>query len=476
MSGSVPDSTEPAALADLSAFCAADRGSQPAAGIEWLIERLHGLALYRRCERTAWFSTGIEALIGVAADHLAAEPGRYDALIHPDDARSVGARLRSWREAGGVGMLVQRYRVGRRDGSWVWLEDRAIEVASAGGAKSLAGTLEDVTRARETEEVARHSEERNSALIAALPDLIFLLDREGRYLDYHAAPGARLYVPPEEFLGRRVREVFQGVDVSLHERLRERTFETGQMQMYEYEIGPAEDLRHYEVRMVPCGADRVLSIVRDITHRKRAQQAYLEALERQRLILSELDHRLRNNLASLVSLIDLTVQEEGRSVESFAALLRSRVQAMASVHSLLSRAHGSSARLSDLVRAITPPDLAARVDATGPAVRLNPRQAVALAMVLQELFFNSTKYGSLRVAQGRVAVDWQRLETSPSALGSLEMCWREQGGPSPDRSPRLGAGTSLLTGLVSTELNGRIDLSYPAEGASHRLTIALQPA
>lgn len=475
MSGPAPDASAPAAPDDLSASCGAVRGSPPE-DVERLIERLHGLALYRRCDGAAWFSPAIEGLIGIAPADLAAEPGRYASLIHVEDLPSVSARLASWREAGGVGVFVQRYRARRSDGSWVWLEDRAIEVASTGGAKSLAGTLEDVTRARETEEVARHSEERNSALIAALPDLIFLLDREGRYLDYHAAPGARLYVPPEEFLGRRVRDVFQGVDVSLHERLRERTFETGQMQLYEYEIGPAEDLRHYEVRMVPCGADRVLSIVRDITHRKRAQQAYLEALERQRLILSELDHRLRNNLASLVSLIDLTVQEEGRSVESFAALLRSRVQAMAGVHSLLSRTHGSSARLSDLVRAITPPDQAARVDAAGPAVRLNPRQAAALAMVLQELFFNSMKYGSLSTAQGRVAVEWQPMEAPAPATGHLELCWRETGGRSPDRSPRLGAGTSLLTGLVSTELRGRIDLAYSAEGANHRLTIVLQPA
>ncbi len=446
-------------------------------GLEVLIERLQGLALYRRGAEASWFSPGIEALLGVSAEAFAADPHLYDSLIHPDDAPRRRERLDRWRQEEGAGALVQRYRVRGPGGTWRWIEDRALAIGSPADVCLLAGTLADVTRAWETEEVARRSEERNSALIAALPDLIFLIDREGRYIDYHAAAGTRLYAPPEEFLGRRVCDVFQGVDVSVHERLRERTFETGQMQMYEYEIGPAEDRRHYEVRMVPCGADRILSIVRDITNRKRAQQAYQEALERQRLILSELDHRLRNNLASLISLIDMTAQEEGRSIHAFAALLRSRVQAMASVHTLLSRTHGSGARLADLVRAIAPPDLIDRIEAAGPQVRLNPRQSVALAMVLQELLFNSMKYGSLCIAEGRVFVAWQLHETEASSEPArLELFWRETGGPRPDRSPRLSAGTSLLTGLVSTELNGRIDLSYPAEGASHRLSIALQPA
>jgi len=454
--------------------CAVGRDAE--ARLALVLERLHGLVLYETGGGREYISPNVESLLGYTAEELTADRTRFPALIHPVDAPSTLALVRRWHAQGSPGTLTMRFRVQHREGAWVWLEDRMIQVTPEQGRPYMTGVLADISLVREMEEQTVRSEERNSALVAALPDSIFLFDREGRYLDYHAGPGTRLYAPPQEFLGRRMLDVWRDHDADLHQRHLDRVFETGRMQVFEYEIGPADDARHHEVRLVPCGRERVLAIVRNITSRKRAEQAYLDAIERQRLILSELDHRLRNNLASLISLIDLTAQEESHSIRSFASLLRSRVQAMASVHTLLSRTHGSSARLGDLVRAVVPPDLVGRVQWGGPALRIIPRQAAALAMVLQELLFNSIKYGSLSAADGRVLIDWQLRDIeSPGSDVHLELRWREQGGPHPDRSPRLGAGTSLLTGLVSAELNGRIDLSYPAGGADHRLSLRIAP-
>lgn len=439
-----------------------------------VLERLHDLVLYETGGGREFISSNVVHLLGYTAQELTADRNAFPALIHPEDREPTLERVRRWHGQGSVGVLMTRFRVRRRDGEWLWVEDRMIKVTPPAGKDYMTGVLVDVTRQKGEEERIRAAEERSVALLSALPDCIFLMDREGTYLDYHAPEGARLAARPEEFLGRKMSEVMVGIDVATHERLLQRALDERAIQLMVYENGPAEDRRHYEVRMVPCGENRVLSIVRDVTSRRRAEAAHQESLERQRLILSELDHRLRNNLAALVSLIDVTARDEQQSVDQFATTLRSRVRAMASVHTLLSKVQGSAIRLGSLIRSIVPPDLAHLIDAQGPLVRVSPRQAVPLAMVIQELVFNAIKYGALGSAEGRVEVEWQIRGAGVSAGDvHVEFRWRERGGPPPAQAPRLGAGASLVTGLVSTELRGRIDFSYPRTGAEHLLTMAL---
>gem|GEM_PF-5200048 len=440
-----------------------------------VLERLHDLVLYETGGGREFISHNVVHLLGFSAEELTADRTVFPSLIHPDDAAAEQARVKRWHAQGSVGVLMSRFRVQRKDKEWIWVEDRMVRITPEKGRPFMSGVLMDVTQQRETEEQILASEERSKALLAALPDCIFLMDRQGTYLDYHAPPGARLAAPPEEFLGRQMGEVMRHTDAANHQRLIQRTLDERAMHIYEYEMGQSDDKRHYEVRMVPCGRDRVLSIVRDVSNRKRAEQAHRHSVERQRLMLNELDHRIRNNLAALISLIDLTAQDDGQSVSSFAETLRSRVAAMGAVHSLLSRVHWSPVRLSDLIRSTIPPDLTPRMMFGGTDLRVVARQAIPLAMVIQELVFNSIKYGALGSTQGQVSLLWQmREEDSLSGTVAVEMRWREQGGPPPAQPPRLGGGTSLLTGLVSSELNGRVDLSYPQPGADHVLTICLE--
>lgn len=439
-----------------------------------LLERLHDLVLYETDGGRDFISNNVLHLLGYAAEEFVADPALLLSLIHPEDADALRERVRRWKAHGSIGVLQSRFRARRRDGEWIWLENRMVHVTPERGEPYMSGVLVDVTRRIETEAQAQAGQERSTALLAALPDCIFLIDRDGTYLDYHAPPGARLMAEPEYFLGRSMREVMVGTDIDAHQRALERTLAHRSMQMYEYEARHSGERRHYEVRMVPCGRDRVLAIVRDISMRKRAEQAHRQSIERQHRMLSELDHRIRNNLAALISLIDLTAGESGQTVESFAATLRSRVAGMAGVHTLLSRVHWSPLRLAELVRSSILPDLGGRVASSGPELRIVPRQAIPLAMVIQELMFNSIKHGALGCAGGRVGIDWCiRSAESVADTIAVELRWRESGGPPPALPPRLGAGTSLLTGLVTFELNGRLDLSYPRSGADHLISMVL---
>ena len=214
----------------------------------------------------------------------------------------------------------------------------------------------------------------------------------------------------------------------------------------------------------------------DITHRKEAEQALERSNHLQRLLLSELDHRVRNNLASLMALIDMSAHDAG-TVPDFAASIRSRVQAMSVVHALLSREHWQSVDLRQLILTLAPVGAPQAVHMTGPEIAIVPRQATALGMVIQELLVNSQKYGALTEAHsglGRIDVQWS-VDDSPTPDGcrTMRLRWSEGGGP-PITSPvKEGVGTGLVQGLVRTELRGKSTLRFPRDGVVHEFIMTL---
>ncbi|MHC4946726.1 MAG: PAS domain S-box protein [Planctomycetota bacterium] len=205
----------------------------------------------------------------------------------------------------------------------------------------------------------------------------------------------------------------------------------------------------------------------DITDVKRAA-------ERQRLMMRELDHRVRNNLSSLTSLIDLTARS-GRDAADFAESIRTRVLAMAHVHELLSRSHWSPVSLGRMIEVLVPVGAAGTVDLAGPALDVPASQGTAVAMVIQELMTNSLKHGALGVRDGRVRIEWC-VDTTDEGETCYRLEWTETGGRLITTPPETGVGTRLVRGLVRSDLRGSLTLSYPTDGAAHRLTIVPEHA
>ena len=126
----------------------------------------------------------------------------------------------------------------------------------------------------------RSVEDRNRAMLRAGPDMMFLLTRDGVYVDYHAPSETLLAVKPQQFLGRRIRDVLPASLATLFEECFDRLSSEPAPAIVEYPLDIGGEERHYEARMVRCGDDHVLSVVRDITDRKQAEAALRKTQER----------------------------------------------------------------------------------------------------------------------------------------------------------------------------------------------------
>ncbi len=168
-------------------------------------------------------------------------------------------------------------------GERFWVEVN-LKRATIGGAERILAVVRDITDRKRAEEALRRSETTIRALFEAIPDLIFLIGRDGVFRSYKAANEEDLAVSASEIVGRHVREILPSAIAEKSVSGIQRALETGNVQIYEYRLATrAGEDRDWEARVVPCGADAALCIVRDITDRKRAEEQlkhYSENLER----------------------------------------------------------------------------------------------------------------------------------------------------------------------------------------------------
>jgi PAS domain S-box-containing protein len=203
---------------------------------------------------------------------------------------------------------------------------------------------------------------------------------------------------------------------------------------------------------------RLRGLTRDITERKRAE-------ERQRLLVRELDHRVKNVLASVATVAQRTREGSG-SVDEFLQMFDGRIQSMANAHALLSRGQWQGVSLTDLIQNELAPCVGeGNTSVEGPDVMLSPEAAQPMAIALHELVTNASKYGALTTPQGRISVRWSWQLDAP-AQGRLSLKWIESGGPRVVVPRQTGYGTSAIRNLIPYELGGTVDLAFDVGGLS----------
>jgi two-component sensor histidine kinase len=186
--------------------------------------------------------------------------------------------------------------------------------------------------------------------------------------------------------------------------------------------------------------------------------------EHQRLLVNELNHRVKNTLATVQSIAMQTFRADTAAAGS-RATFEARLMALAKAQDVLTRENWEGADLDEIVREAVEPhcgDEQARLEVQGPPVTLPPRMALALAMALHELCTNAAKYGGFSTREGRVTVEW--LLVGRGADCRLRLTWRERGGPPVEPPRRRGFGSRLIERGLARELDGEVRLDYDPAG------------
>jgi PAS domain S-box-containing protein len=207
-------------------------------------------------------------------------------------------------------------------------------------------------------------------------------------------------------------------------------------------------------------------IARDITDQKRTE-------ERQKVLMAELDHRVKNALAR-VDVVAMSTRQSSNSVDEFVRSLRGRIQSMAVAHKLLSQTGWLGVGLTSLVHAqLAPYETDGNITISGIDLTLAAEETQAVAMVLHELVTNAAKYGALSVPEGQVSVSWDR-KLNGDATTTLVLEWRELRGPPVAAEVQSGYGTGLIRNLVPHELGGKVDLVFDSGGVICRIEIPVE--
>jgi PAS domain S-box-containing protein len=208
----------------------------------------------------------------------------YDDIIHKEDIERERQEFRGF-VSNGASDFVQEYRVVTKSGEVRWVEDHTFVRRDAkGNPTSYEGIVIDVTAREIAQQKSEELTSRLQAVVEAFPDLHFHLDAEGTILDYSASRVADLYVPPQKFLGRRMQEVLPPDVGDMFTDAMEEIAKTGRVLSREYSLEIQNETRFFEARFAPIPKGHVLAVVRNITDRKRAEEALLKSEEKYRTL------------------------------------------------------------------------------------------------------------------------------------------------------------------------------------------------
>ncbi len=196
--------------------------------------------------------------------------------------------------------------------------------------------------------------------------------------------------------------------------------------------------------------------------------------EHLRLLVNELNHRVKNSLAVVQSIAAQTLR--GDDMEGARGAFENRLTALAAAHDLLTSRNWQSASLREVIEkaGIGCGASSDRLTVAGPELRVQPRTAVSLAMAVHELCTNAVKYGALSNDGGRVRVEWS-VDTS-SGENRLRLVWQEEGGPPVAPPERRGFGTRMIERALAAELGGSARIDFLPEGISCTVEAPLPPA
>jgi PAS domain S-box-containing protein len=398
-------------------------------------------------------------------------------ITHPND-REEDAALYARQVAGELPRYEIRKRALKPDGSIAYLDVFSSSVRDEQGRFQYGvRVMQDVTERKRMQDQLRASERQMRELLEALPAAVYTTDSAGRITFYnqaciefagrepqlgtdHWCVTWRLHWPD----GRPMRHDECPMAIALKEarpvRGGEAIAERPDGTMVPFMAFPTP------IRDADGSVSGAINMLIDITSRKEAEA-------RQKVLIDELNHRVKNTLATVQSLAGQTARHSV-SMAEFSESFEGRLIALARAHDLLTKRHWTGVQLEGLLQDIMAPfaHSETRVRISGPPVDLNSRAALSLTMALNELMTNASKYGSLAQADGRISISWALRGEGGGALLDIE--WIEQDGPEVIPPRRRSFGMRLMERCVERDLDGELDLQFDPSGVRSKMTFPLE--
>ncbi|MDB5457639.1 MAG: histidine kinase, partial [Caulobacter sp.] len=385
---------------------------------------------------------------------LGAPVDDFLAAIHPDDLDRVTEAIERVLAAGGA--FAEEYRLVQANGEVRWVFARGhCYLDAAGRPQRYPGVLVDITERKEAADRLAVQEETLRLAVESADVGTWDLDLRTRVLTWSDRCKAMFGLPVDaavtldDFLAGLHDGDLQAVMESFG-----RAIDPESRADYEVEYRTAAPHDGGERWIAAKGralfdasgrALRAVGTTVNITDRKRAELHL-------RLMVNELNHRVKNSLATIQAIAAQTFRD-AHSLPDAQDAFTSRIIALAEAHDVLTRENWESADIQEVARRTAGLHGGEdRFDLTGPSIRLSPRTALSLSMALHELATNALKYGALSVPAGRVAIDWS--VTRDAAGARLSLVWSEHGGPPVTPPTRKGFGSRLVERGLAAELAG----------------------
>jgi two-component sensor histidine kinase/PAS domain-containing protein len=352
-----------------------------------------------------------------------------------------------------------------RDGRWratLFVQHREVRrwsEADVSLIQQVATRLWDALERLRAEADLKLTTKRFELALEHSPICVFSQDLELRYTWIYNLPvGSDVAAT----IGRRDGDLFErAVDAVVVEAIKRDVINSGLGRREEVLVRHEGMDRYYDLLVDPLLDESghvagVTCAAIDITERKLAE-------ETRKLLIDELDHRVRNTLALVMVLSQQTFRGKGVPAEVLRSF-HARLKALGSAHAVLTKTAWARPALADLVSEALEfsGPARARIFYAGPATSLDPKQAVTIVMALHELCTNAIKYGALSNDTGVVDISWRVQDTPPW----LEIVWSERGGPPVSPPQRRGFGSTMLEQALSLQLQGIVQLTFGVEGVT----------
>ena len=331
----------------------------------------------------------------------------------------------------------------------------------------------EVLRNDRLERALRANESRFSQVMDSLPFTFLIYDTAGRCKFINTSGQNMLGLPAAEIRGCKDAEVWpEALGRACHPLL-EQAVATRQGVAKECRIPGAEGERVIFADYIPLlgetpDLDEVVAILHDVTDWRQAEKS-------QKALMAELDHRVKNTLASIISIANQT----GKKAIDFAGFKRSfegRLVALAEIHNLLTLNRWKGVSLPDLVTSairIDGHDNRSRIAFQGDTLTLTSKASQSIYLALHELMNNAVAYGALSGPEGKIDIRWGVCENG-DGQANLRFHWQETGGPEISPPEKEGFGTRLIKRTISYELRGESSFSYAKDGLTLELNIPIR--